>query len=53
MSPQIDLGRALAHAIDPTLFCADRLGFEPDLWQAKFLRCKALKTGGKTRILEL
>jgi len=36
--PQIDVGRALAQAIDPVLFCIDRLNFEPDPWQAKFLR---------------
>src|SRR5262249_45348372 len=42
--PQIDLGRALAHAIDPMLFCIDRLGFEPDPWQAKFLRSEARQT---------
>jgi hypothetical protein len=43
MSPQpkIDVGRALAHAIDPALFCIDRLNFVPDPWQAKFLRSEA------------
>src|SRR6516165_5482224 len=38
---QIDIGRALAHAIDPVLFCRERLNFEPDPWQAKLLRSNA------------
>jgi hypothetical protein len=39
--PKVDVGRALAHGIDPALFCVDRLNFVPDAWQARFLRSEA------------
>jgi hypothetical protein len=36
--PPTDIGLALAHALDPVLFCRDRLDFTPDDWQCGFLR---------------
>src|SRR5215472_14915364 len=39
--PLIDIGLSLAHAVDPAAFAADRLGFEPDDWQAQLLRSDA------------
>ena len=41
MPEPIDLATLVAHGLDPALFCRDRLGFEPDPWQAKLLRSKA------------
>jgi len=41
MSPPIDLNLAIAHGIRPDWFCRDRLGFEPDEWQAKLLCSKS------------
>jgi hypothetical protein len=35
---QIDLIGALAHGLDPALWCRERLQFEPDEWQARLLR---------------
>jgi Terminase large subunit, T4likevirus-type, N-terminal len=37
-APRIDLISALAHGLDPALFCRERLDFNPDPWQAKLLR---------------
>lgn len=39
-TPRIDIGRALAHGLDPALFC-ERLEFAPDPWQQRFLRSDA------------
>ena len=36
-----DVARALLHALDPVAFARDRLGFDPDPWQADFLRSAA------------
>src|SRR6516225_327516 len=36
-----DLTLALAHGLRQDWFCRDRLGFEPDLWQARLLRSTA------------
>jgi hypothetical protein len=36
-----DLCQDLTHALDPVLFAQDRLGFDPDDWQARLLRCEA------------
>src|SRR5690242_18781663 len=33
-----DVARALLHALDPAAFARDRLGFDPDPWQADLLR---------------
>ena len=41
LAPTIDLATLVAHGLDPALFCRDRLGFEPDGWQARLLRSKA------------
>ena len=41
MPPPIDLTTLVAHGLDPALFCIDRLGFEPDPWQARLLRSGA------------
>ena len=41
MPPPIDLTTLVAHGLDPALFCIDRLGFEPDPWQARLLRLGA------------
>jgi hypothetical protein len=38
------LAQALRHALDPTTFAVDRLGFRPDPWQAAFLRSSAPRT---------
>src|SRR4051794_8673655 len=38
-----DAARALLHALDPVRFAADRLGFDPDPWQADFLRSAELR----------
>jgi hypothetical protein len=38
MPPLIDLPTLVVHGLDPTLFCRERLQFEPDDWQAKLLR---------------
>src|SRR6516225_9446175 len=38
---EIDLNLAIAHGLRPDWFCRDRLGFEPDLWQARLLRSTA------------
>jgi hypothetical protein len=35
---EVDLNLAVAHGLRPDWFCRDRLGFEPDEWQAKLLR---------------
>jgi hypothetical protein len=37
----LDLNIAIAHGLFPDLFCKDRLGFEPDPWQAKLLRSRS------------
>jgi hypothetical protein len=39
--PRIDLIGALAHGLDPALWCRERLDFTPDPWQAKLLRSTA------------
>jgi hypothetical protein len=39
--PPTDLISALAHGLDPALFCRERLDFEPDPWQARLLRSTA------------
>jgi hypothetical protein len=39
--PRTDLISALAHGLDAALFCRERLGFEPDDWQARLLRSTA------------
>jgi hypothetical protein len=36
-----DLKLAVLHGLRPDLFCRDRLGFEPDPWQAKLLRSQS------------
>jgi hypothetical protein len=36
-----DLKLAVLHGLRPDLFCADRLGFTPDPWQAKLLCSRA------------
>jgi hypothetical protein len=41
MPPRTDLITALAHGLDPALFCRERLGFEPDDWQSRLLRSSA------------
>jgi Terminase large subunit, T4likevirus-type, N-terminal len=41
MPPPIDLATLVAHGLDPALFCRERLGFDPDPWQAKLLRSRA------------
>jgi hypothetical protein len=38
---QIDLQTAVAHGLRPDWFCRDRLGFDPDPWQAKLLRSRS------------
>src|SRR6516165_9916258 len=38
---ELDLNIAIAHGLFPDLFCKDRLGFEPDPWQAKLLRSRS------------
>jgi Terminase large subunit, T4likevirus-type, N-terminal len=37
----IDLNLAIAHGLRPDWFCRDRLGFEPDPWQAEVLRSRS------------
>jgi hypothetical protein len=37
----LDLNLAIAHGLRPDWFCRDRLGFEPDEWQAKLLRSRS------------
>ena len=37
----LDLNLAVAHGLRPDWFCKDRLGFEPDPWQAKVLRSRS------------
>jgi hypothetical protein len=37
----LDLNLAVAHGLRPDWFCRDRLGFEPDDWQAELLRSTA------------
>jgi hypothetical protein len=37
----IDLNLAIAHGLRPDWFCRDRLGFEPDPWQAQLLRSRS------------
>jgi hypothetical protein len=37
-APRTDLITALAHGLDPALFCRERLHFDPDDWQARLLR---------------
>jgi phage terminase large subunit-like protein len=39
--PRTDLISALAHGLDPALFCRERLQFDPDDWQARLLRSTA------------
>jgi len=59
--PAIEPGLALAEALDPVLFCRNRLGFEPDEWQARFLRsespqvimCCGRQTGKSTVVAAL
>jgi hypothetical protein len=42
MFPQrTDLISALAHGLDPAMFCRERLQFDPDDWQARLLRSTA------------
>src|SRR5215472_14120798 len=38
---EIDLNLAVAHGLRPDWFCRDRLGFEPDEWQANLLRSRS------------
>jgi hypothetical protein len=38
---EIDLNLAIAHGLRPDWFCRDRLGFEPDEWQARLLRSRS------------
>jgi hypothetical protein len=38
---EIDLNMAVAHGLRPDFFCGDRLGFEPDEWQARLLRSRS------------
>jgi hypothetical protein len=35
------MARALRHALDPVAFARERLGFEPDRWQARVMRSAA------------
>ena len=37
----LDLNLAVAHGLRPDWFCRDRLGFEPDEWQARLLRSRS------------
>jgi hypothetical protein len=39
--PTIDLATLVAHGLDASLFCRERLGFAPDPWQARLLRSRA------------
>lgn len=39
----LDLGRDLAHALDPVAFAIDRLRWRPDPWQAGMLRSRSRK----------
>jgi terminase large subunit-like protein len=41
MTLPLDLNLAIAHGLRPDWFCRDRLGFEPDPWQAELLRSKS------------
>jgi phage terminase large subunit-like protein len=38
---ELDLNLAIAHGLRPDWFCRDRLGFEPDEWQARLLRSRS------------
>jgi len=38
---EIDLNLAIAHGLRPDWFCRDRLGLEPDEWQARLLRSRS------------
>lgn len=40
---RLDLGRDLAHALDPVAFAQDRLAFDPDPWQGQMLRSERRK----------
>jgi Terminase large subunit, T4likevirus-type, N-terminal len=40
-APRTDLISALAHGLDPVLFCRERLQLDPDAWQARLLRSTA------------
>jgi Terminase large subunit, T4likevirus-type, N-terminal len=52
MAPTIEIGRALAHAIDPCLWARDTFGFRPEDWQRRVLsstaRRMALRCGRQT-----
>lgn len=37
--PFADLARSILHGVDPVLFAKEALGFTPDAWQERALRC--------------
>ena len=41
MEHEADIARELRHALDPVAFAVDRLGFFPDVWQARILRSRS------------
>jgi hypothetical protein len=61
LTQPIDLVQSLAEGFDPVLFCRNRLGFEPDDWQSRFLRsespqvimCCGRQTGKSTVVAAL
>jgi hypothetical protein len=50
MPQPIDLATLVAHGLDAALFCRDRLGFEPDDWQARLLRSTATNAASSSTI---